>query len=193
LTLDNRVPHALTLIGLGSNLKLKSDRLEFSPEGIIAHSLGLLESMGFIVCAVSSIWRSPAWPPGRQAHDYANAVALIDAKGSSPHQQLANAQAIETAMGRLRDGADQWAPRTLDIDLLDCGGMVLDTPDLVLPHPRMGLRAFVLGPLLEIMPNWRNPASDMSGRALLDRLRDQPGAEGTDARAARPVTVPLRA
>lgn len=181
-----------SLVGLGSNLGLKSGGRDHSPADLIVHSLALLESAGLAVIAVSSIWRSPAWPPGRQAGDYANAMALLDAGLMSPHEQLARLQAIERAMGRDRDPHDQWAPRTLDLDLIDCGGALLETPDLTLPHPRIDQRAFVLGPLLEIMPGWTHPVSGMAGRDLLTRLRDEPGEAGLDARAAHPVTAPLR-
>jgi 2-amino-4-hydroxy-6-hydroxymethyldihydropteridine diphosphokinase len=180
-----------SLIGFGSNLGLKSDRRHLTPADVIVHSLARLESAGFAVIAVSSVWRSPAWPPGRAGQDYANAVALVDAGRATPHQQLERLQGIEHAFGRQRDPADQWAPRTLDLDLLDCAGVVLESAQLTLPHPRIAARAFVLGPLIQVAPDWTDPVTGEAGGALLARLLADPGPAGVDARAAEPVTVPL--
>ena len=70
----------------------------------------------------------------------------------TPHALLARAQAVERALGRDRAHEQRWGPRTLDIDILAYGDLVLNEPDLTLPHPRLNERAFVLVPLAEIAP-----------------------------------------
>lgn len=180
-----------SLIGFGSNCGLKSARSVFSPDENIVHSFALLESAGFPVVAVSSLWRSPAWPPGREAPSYFNAVAVIENGQADGLAVLRACQDIEARMGRVRDPADQWASRTLDLDVLDCGGQVFERDDLTLPHPRISERAFVLRPLLEIIPDWSDPRSGVPGRVALDALLADQGAAGSDARATHPISAPV--
>lgn len=99
------------------------------------------------LAALSSAWRSA--PVDAGGPDFLNAVAALDT-ALSPLELLEALQAIEQAHGRERPYRN--APRTLDLDLLLQGDLVLDTPRLTLPHPRLGERAFVLRPLLEIAP-----------------------------------------
>ncbi len=99
------------------------------------------------VAALSSLWRSA--PVDADGPDFVNAVAALDTE-LAPMDLLAALQAIELAHGRERPY--RHAPRTLDLDLLLYGDVVLDTPRLTLPHPRLGERAFVLRPLMEIAP-----------------------------------------
>jgi 2-amino-4-hydroxy-6-hydroxymethyldihydropteridine diphosphokinase len=70
----------------------------------------------------------------------------------TPHALLARAQAVERAFGRDRAYEQRWGPRTLDIDILAYDDVVLNEPNLTLPHPRLSERAFVLVPLAEIAP-----------------------------------------
>ena len=79
---------------------------------------------------------------------------------------------IEVRLGRRRGSPN--ADRTLDLDLIDHTGCVIETADLVLPHPRAHERCFVMGPLAEIAPDWRHPtlgltASDLAARAAVGR------------------------
>src|SRR5690349_25164950 len=87
---------------------------------------------------------------GAPGPDYVNAVAELRTQ-LEPHALLRGLLAIEEAHGRVR--AHRNAPRTLDLDLLLVDDRVLDTPDLVLPHPRLHERAFVLVPLAELAPD----------------------------------------
>jgi 2-amino-4-hydroxy-6-hydroxymethyldihydropteridine diphosphokinase len=115
-----------------------------------AHVLAAFDELDALpdtqLAARSSLYRSaPVDAPGQA--DYVNAVAALDTD-LSPAQLLDALQGIERRHGRERPHAN--APRTLDLDLLTYGDLVLVSPLLTLPHPRMHARAFVLRPLLEL-------------------------------------------
>jgi 2-amino-4-hydroxy-6-hydroxymethyldihydropteridine diphosphokinase len=86
-------------------------------------------------------------PPGQGA--YLNCVAELWTS-RTPRELLASAQAAEAAAGRVR--VQRWGPRTLDVDVLLVGDDKVDEPDLVIPHPRMWERGFVLVPLGDLAP-----------------------------------------
>jgi 2-amino-4-hydroxy-6-hydroxymethyldihydropteridine diphosphokinase len=98
------------------------------------------------------------------------AVALQTAL--MPRQLLSRTQAIEQALGRrrLQPRLQQKGPRTLDIDILLFGNSVVDTAGLIIPHPAMHQRRFVLEPLAEIAPDARHPVFKRSIRELRDAL-----------------------
>jgi 2-amino-4-hydroxy-6-hydroxymethyldihydropteridine diphosphokinase len=98
--------------------------------------------------SVSSLYRTAPVGPQDQP-DYLNAVALLET-AQAPHALLRQLQCIEQAQGRVR--IQRWGARTLDLDLLLYDDLVLNTPDLQIPHPRMHERHFVLAPLLELAP-----------------------------------------
>ena len=76
-----------------------------------------------------------------------------------PEELLSRTQAVEARFGRDRSRERRKGPRTLDIDVLLYGGLVVDTPDLAVPHPGMAERAFVLAPLEELSPGLRHPVT----------------------------------
>jgi len=128
-------------VGLGSNLD--------DPAEQVRAALGELEHLPQTrLAAASSLYRSR--PLGYAAQpDFVNAVAALDT-ALEPLALLAELQAIEARHGRARSFRN--APRTLDLDLLLYGDQTIDQPGLIVPHPRMHERAFVLQPLLEIAP-----------------------------------------
>jgi 2-amino-4-hydroxy-6-hydroxymethyldihydropteridine diphosphokinase len=109
---------------------------------------------GTQVVALSSLWRSA--PVDAEGPDFVNAVAAVDTD-LAPIELLDALQRIEQAHGRERPY--RHAPRTLDLDLLIYGDITLETPRLTLPHPRLGERAFVIRPLVEIAPSLSRLAS----------------------------------
>ena len=128
-------------IGLGANLGVDLRASLTSA----AQALAALPDTRLL--ALSSAWRSE--PVNASGPDYLNAVAALDT-ALAPNELLDALQAIEQAHGRERPYRN--APRTLDLDLLLYGDLTLATARLTLPHPRLGERAFVLRPLLEIAP-----------------------------------------
>jgi 2-amino-4-hydroxy-6-hydroxymethyldihydropteridine diphosphokinase len=139
-------------VGLGANL---GTDLTATLQSAL-RALAALPSTRLI--AVSRAWRSA--PVQALGPDFLNAVALLET-GLSPVALLDALQAIETQHGRQRPYPN--APRTLDLDLLLYGDHRLCTDRLTLPHPRLGERAFVLRPLLELAPELRCLADDGSG------------------------------
>lgn len=128
-------------VGLGSNLE--------RPEMQVRTALEALSTIPETRCvAHSALYLSPPMGP-RDQPDFVNAVAEL-LTGLSAEQLLAELLAIEDRHGRVR--GERWGPRILDLDLLLYGDTVMDTPGLVLPHPGVHDRSFVLVPLAELAP-----------------------------------------
>ena len=102
----------------------------------------------------SRMYRSPPWGEPDQPY-FVNAVAEVETD-LRPQPLLRMLLSIESALGRVRSGA-RWGPRCIDLDLLTYDELRLQTDELVVPHPRMHLRAFVLVPLLELQPDFVIP------------------------------------
>ena len=159
---------ARVFIALGSNLGDRLANLRFALTALAA-------DCAIAVAAVSRLYETaPVGGPAQQGR-YLNAAAALRAE-LSPHGLLAKLQAVEARAGRARDGSRD-GPRELDLDLLDFEGLHVRTADLVLPHPRLHLRAFALLPLRDLAPDWRHPES---GRAIDDLLAVS--ADRADAR-----------
>ena len=151
----------LAYIALGSNLG--------DPLQQLRTAVQKLPRLGEVV-ARSGLYRSPAQggPPGQP--DYLNAVVALDPfpPYQSPLELLRALLAIEQEAGRVR--RILWEARTLDLDLLAMGDRILKSPELILPHPRMMERAFVLAPLCEIAPSWRHPETRVGAAEALAAL-----------------------
>lgn len=132
-------------IGLGSNL---GDR-----EGNCRTAVDLLCQAGVKVTKTSSFYETEPW--GRTGQPKFINQAIEVETPLDPRALLGVLQRIETEMGRVR--TERWGPRTIDLDILLYDGLVLDEPDLAIPHPRMQERGFVLDPLAEIAPDVVHP------------------------------------
>lgn len=132
------------LIALGGNVG--DVRATFKKA--IAHICGMAQA---VVIARSSDYATPPWGDEDQA-PFINACIEIDT-ALDPHALLFVMKKIEQKFGRTRDKDRRWGPRTLDLDMIAYDDVILDKPDLTLPHPRLFERAFVLVPLAEIAPD----------------------------------------
>jgi 2-amino-4-hydroxy-6-hydroxymethyldihydropteridine diphosphokinase len=147
--------------GLGSNVGDRRAHLEAAVRGL---------ARAGSVLAVSS-FRETAPVGGPPQADYLNGAAIVETD-LSPRDLLCLAQELEREEGRIR--GVRWGPRTLDVDLLLADGLVIRERDLVLPHPRLHERRFVLEPLAEIALDWPVPGLGKTVGELLADLRDDP-------------------
>jgi len=149
------------VVALGSNLAQPAAQLRRAAVAIAALAQSARWSSLYLTTPVGG----PAGQP-----DYLNAVAVLRPLPAlaEPRALLDALLAVEREQGRRR--AERWGPRTLDLDLLDVDGRILEEPGLVLPHPRMMSRGFVLGPLCEVLPGWRHPLTGESACAALARV-----------------------
>jgi 2-amino-4-hydroxy-6-hydroxymethyldihydropteridine diphosphokinase len=157
-------------VALGANLGDRAAALACAVEALRATS-------GVRVVNVSRSWETAPLGPPQPA--YLNAAAALDTELSAL-ALLARLHEIERAAGRAR-GAERNLPRTLDLDLLLFGGLVIEAPELVVPHPRMHERAFVLEPLAEIAAQEVHPVLGESIAALAARVRDPQRARPSEA------------
>ena len=170
------------LLAFGANLPSAFG----TPVETIIESLKELEKSKLVVRAVSRLFQTPAFPPS-SGSDYVNAAAYCESDMAA-RDILDLLHRIEEKFGRLRE--HRWDARTLDIDLLAVGDQVFPseavqgnwrdlgieaqkthTPDqLILPHPRIQDRSFVLIPLADVAPDWVHPILGLNVTEMLDRL-----------------------
>ncbi len=150
-------------IGLGSNLGDSAQNLR--------SALQMMKEFAVDV-QPSPMYRTA--PQGfRSQPPFFNAVCRVTTR-LTPFELMERLLSIEAAMGRRRVFRN--APRVLDMDILTFGRRVLESPPLVLPHPRMAEREFVLRPLADIAPNMKHPVTGISVSEMLRNLPAQPEA-----------------
>lgn len=174
------------VIALGANLNLRGQ----GPKVTLGDALDALLRQGLVIRAVSRFFETPCFPAGA-GPDYINAAALIETD-RTPADLLHLLHQIEHQYGRER--VQRWGMRTLDLDLVYYDDLVLPdhtqydrwltlsaeeqtqkAPDqLIIPHPRLQDRAFVLVPMADVAPDWRHP---VLGRTVTEMLADLPAAD----------------
>jgi 2-amino-4-hydroxy-6-hydroxymethyldihydropteridine diphosphokinase len=166
-------------VALGANLGDRAAALARAVEALRA-------TAGVRVAAVSRAWETAPVGPPQPA--YLNAAVALDTELGAL-DLLARLHEIERDAGRTR-GSERNRPRTLDLDLLLFGGLAIDAPELVVPHPRMHERAFVLEPLAEIAAQEVHPLLGETIAALAERVRDTAKARAIEPpeALARPRT-----
>ena len=152
----------IAFVSVGSNLD--------DPAARCKESLCQLANIGGIkVLRQSSFYRTE--PVGFEKQDwFINAVAEIRTV-LNPRELLKVLQRIEDGMGRVR--GPKWGPRIIDLDILLYGQEVVEDDDLVIPHPELHKRRFVLEPLSELAPYAIHPVFGVSVRGLMERLEDE--------------------
>lgn len=170
------------LVAMGGNLEW----MGVNPADILSWALKRIRGNEIFITKVSRFYKTPCFPAGA-GPDYVNACLVIRTN-RSPQDTLSALHEIEAEAGRER--IQRWGMRTLDLDLLSYGAEVLPdleayarwrdldivdqvqvAPDrLILPHPRIQDRAFVLGPLGDIVPDWKHPVSGQSVREMFHAL-----------------------
>lgn len=189
----NRVsPPAHVIVALGAN----QDSALGAPRATLTAALELLAVDGVRVSARARWRRTPAFPAG-SGPDFVNGAALLTTD-LPPEAVLARLHDVERRMGRKR--RTRWAPRVCDLDLIAYGARIApdeptlralmalgagagDAPaptELILPHPRMQERSFVLAPVADIAPDWRHP---LLGATVAEMLAALPAAARDEVEA----------
>jgi 2-amino-4-hydroxy-6-hydroxymethyldihydropteridine diphosphokinase len=157
----------MILIALGSNIDGPWGNPRATVEKALiklnAQPLKLLKASSLIITEPFGVVNQPS---------FVNAVAEIETH-LSPEMLIARLHEIEDRAGRVR--SERWGPRTLDLDILDYNGLIRkpqhpDQKSLVLPHPGIAERLFVLEPLQEIAPNWKHPETQLSAASMIQKL-----------------------
>ena len=162
-------------LGLGSN---KGDRFGYLRQAVDS----LKRIPGVAVKAVSSVYETE--PRGVEIQsDFLNAAALVES--DVPAEELVGSlKMLERSLGRT--ASQRWGPREIDIDMLFYGGLVLDTALLIIPHPELHKRRFVLEPLLELAPDFMHPRLRASVSVLYSQCPDKGWVRKTSMKLMQP-------
>src|SRR5437870_823193 len=154
--------HAKAYVSLGSNLGDRGGNLLLAVRGMMEAAM--------CVTRLSSIYETEPVSAVDQ-EPFLNMVAEVGNPLPAPEQVMARLLRIEWLLGRTRDRKD--GPRTIDIDLLLYGDLERDTEFLMLPHPRLHQRRFVLEPLVEVAPHLVHPTLNCTAAELLEKVEDK--------------------
>jgi 2-amino-4-hydroxy-6-hydroxymethyldihydropteridine diphosphokinase len=152
-------------VSLGANVASRVG----PPAKTLRAAIDAMAAQGLRIVAVSPFYETTAWPNSEDP-PFVNAMVKVETR-KGPLELLLALLAIERQFGRVRK--TRWEPRCLDLDLIDYGGLVLDTDELSLPHPRLHERGFVLRPLKDLCPAWRHPDTGEGVAQLLEIAGDE--------------------
>ncbi len=155
----------MIIIGLGSNL---ISNIGSKPQKNCKLALEKMREVDIFPIKVSSFFESAPLPVSTQPWFVNLAVSVKT--DLTPHKLLNTLLSIESDMGRKREGKNE--PRVIDLDILVFNNIIIKTENLVLPHPRIIDRAFVLYPIQELNPSWEHPVSGESIANLISDLGD---------------------
>ena len=145
------------LLALGSNLGHRINQLHNARQALLTR---------VTIAAASSIYETdPLYIPDQPT--FLN-MAIRGSTNLSPQELLEFVKQCESDLGRT--DSVRFGPRVIDIDIIDYDGIALNLPDLIIPHPRLQERAFVLQPLSDIAPHWRHPRTALTAQELLKAL-----------------------
>lgn len=154
---------SLVYLGLGSNLDDRYVNLQRAIANLQEH---------FTITAISPVYATEPWGETDQPPFLNVCVAAVT--DEPPHSVLRIIKSIEAGLGR--QPSRRWGPRLIDIDILFYDRLVLAEEELIIPHPRMAERAFVLAPLADIIPTFRHPQTGETIEEMLERV-DVKGVE----------------
>ncbi len=181
------------VIALGANLSLSASR----PRVTLERAIDAISRQGFVIRAISRFFETPCFPAGA-GPDYVNAAVVVETD-KTPLELLNMLHDVEHEFGRER--VQRWGMRTLDLDLICYDDLVLPDAaeyerwrvlpldaqkqqapqELILPHPRLQDRAFVLVPMADVAPDWRHP---VLGRTVTEMLAE---LDADEIKAVTPV------
>ena len=154
--------HQFVYLSLGSNLGHRASILQEARRLIVFHCGSIIQA--------SRVYETAAWG-FFSAQPFLNQVIGIETN-DLPNQLLEKLMKIEAELGRLRSASGEYVSRTLDIDILFYGQQLVNEPDLVIPHPKLHQRKFVLVPLCEIAPAYVHPLFHQTTQQLFQSLSD---------------------
>lgn len=153
----------MKIVALGANLPSRFG----TPSQTLYAALKAMAERGVWPVQISRVWKTAPVPFDETQPWYHNAVAAVETS-QSPQELLKTLLAIEEEFGRVRTVKN--APRLIDLDLIAYDDVVLNDPDLILPHPRMDGRAFVLLPMSDIVDDWIHPVRGKTLQAMVAAL-----------------------
>jgi 2-amino-4-hydroxy-6-hydroxymethyldihydropteridine diphosphokinase len=167
-----------TYISLGSNQGNKLEHLQKAID-LISEKVGAIHK-------VSSIYKTKSW--GFDGDDFFN--CCVEASTNlNPETLLKTLLEIEESLGRVRTNSNEYSGRSIDLDILLFDDEIIFSPNLIVPHPRMLERKFVLVPLTEITPNYRHPIEKQTILMCLQNSDDSSAIEKIDATLIRPISL----